>query len=208
MSANNTNGVIINNIFYTLDELEKDCWLRILNGSLRSKNPFHAMTVGTFSGNEIALRTVILRKVIPQEHRLFFHTDIRSNKWQELQLNHSISVLLYDAAERIQIRINGKAVLHQYDDIANTAWQNTQLYSRRCYMATSAPSDFSAIPTSGLPEAFELKDPTAEESEWGRQNFGVVEVMANTLDWLWLHHAGHRRAMFNYDNNSSSWLVP
>lgn len=33
--------VIVNNISYSLDELEKDCWHRLVNGAIKSRDPFH-----------------------------------------------------------------------------------------------------------------------------------------------------------------------
>ena len=57
---------------YTLTEIEKDCWLRLLNGSLRSKDAFHNPVVANVSGNLPVTRTVVLRKVITAEKKLFF----------------------------------------------------------------------------------------------------------------------------------------
>lgn len=33
--------VTINNISYSIDALEKDCWIQLVNGSVKSKIPFH-----------------------------------------------------------------------------------------------------------------------------------------------------------------------
>jgi len=208
MATTNEAFITVNNIAYTLSDVEKDCWLRLLNGSLKSKDAFHLASVANFSNGEISQRTVVLRKVLPQEKLLRFHTDIRSNKWTSLQENNVVSMLFYDAAARIQIRIKGFAVLQYADEIANDAWEKTNVSSRRCYLATVAPSSISELPTSGLQEQFELKDPTIAESEAGKINFGVVSVQAQSIDWLWLHHAGHRRAFFDYGNGQSTWLIP
>ena len=196
---------------YTLAEIEKDCWLRLLNGSLRSKDPFHNPVVANVSGSIPVTRTVVLRKVITADKKLFLHTDIRSKKWIDLKQNENTSWLFYDASARLQIRAGGKSTLHHDDAIADAAWQNTPAASRKIYMGEQSPSQKSEVPTSGLPEAFLKTNPTLEESEVGRKNFAVVCTNVNWLEWLWLNSGGHKRAQFTYDNNNSvtaSWLVP
>ncbi|MFY7899681.1 MAG: pyridoxamine 5'-phosphate oxidase family protein [Chitinophagaceae bacterium] len=208
MNQQQQTGITINNLFYTLEDIEKDCWIRLMNGALKSKDAFHVTSVATFNNDSIDLRTVVLRKVLPNDKVVRFHTDIRSHKWSALQKNNTISLLFYDAASRIQIRLKGKAYLHYSDTIAMDAWQNTVLSSRRCYLATQAPSSVIDYPTSGLSEKFELHDPTVSESELGKNNFGVVSIKVASLDWLWLHHSGHRRAYFDYLFQSLTWLIP
>lgn len=201
-------GVIINNINYNLTELEKDCWNRLVNGAIKSRDAFHTPCVGSIGNGEVSMRTVVLRKALPLERVLRFHTDIRSRKWKELSLNKSISALFYDASARIQLRVKGKAKLHFDDDITSEAWQKTSLSSRRCYLTPYPPSSFSDIPTSGLSENIEQEKFTLEESEVGQEHFGIVAIHVNSIDWLWLNHAGHRRAFFDYISGTYKWMIP
>jgi pyridoxamine 5'-phosphate oxidase len=202
------NHVVINNITYSLTDLEKDTWIRLVNGAVKSRDPLHTPCVSTHSGNDISLRTVVLRKAIPESRELRFHTDTRSKKWKELTLNPTISALFYDAADRIQIRVKGRAELHFNNDLTTNAWQKTSLSSRRCYLTNFDPSSFTQNPTSGLPEHIEQENFTLEESEIGFQNFGIVSIQVQNIDWLWLHHAGHRRAFFDYTDASFQWMIP
>ena len=200
--------IVINNISYSLSDLEKDIWNRLVNGAVKSRDPFHTPSVATHSGNDISLRTVVLRKAFPESKELRFHTDTRSKKWQELIINPSISALFYDAADRIQIRVKGRAVLQFNNDITAAAWQKTSLSSRRCYLTNFDPSSFTDHPTSGLPEHIEQEKFTLEESEIGFKNFGIVSIQVQNIDWLWLHHAGHRRAFFDYTDGIYQWMIP
>ncbi len=196
---------------YTLTEIEKDCWLRLLNGSLRSKDPFHNPVVANVKSNLPVTRTVVLRKAVTAEKKLFFHTDVRSCKWNDLQQNENTSWLFYDSAARLQIRAAGKSILHYNDTIADAAWKNTNASSRKIYMGEQSPTQKSNVPTSGLPEAFLKTNPTIEESEVGRKNFAVVCTNVNWVEWLWLNSDGHKRAQFFYEDNcliNASWLVP
>jgi 3-hydroxyisobutyrate dehydrogenase len=204
----NITQITIENINYSLRDLEIDTWNRLVNGAVKSRDPLHTPCVATDSGNDISLRTVVLRKAIPETKELRFHTDTRSKKWQELTLNPSISTLFYDAADRIQIRVKGRAELQLNNEITTAAWQKTSLSSRRCYLTNFDPSSFTDHPTSGLPEHIEQENFSLEESEMGYQNFGIVSIKVQNIDWLWLHHAGHRRAYFDYVSGSFSWMIP
>jgi 3-hydroxyisobutyrate dehydrogenase len=203
-----SDNIIINNIVYTLTDLEKDTWNRLVNGAVKSRDPLHTPCVATQGNGDINLRTVVLRKAITETKELRFHTDTRSKKWQELIANPTISVLFYDAADRIQIRVKGRAELQFNNDITAAAWQKTSLSSRRCYLTNFDPSSFTQNPTSGLPEHIEQENFSLEESEMGYQNFGIVSIQVQNIDWLWLHHAGHRRAYFDYVSGSFSWMIP
>ena len=204
----NITQITIENINYSLRDLEIDTWNRLVNGAVKSRDPLHTPCVATHSGNDISLRTVVLRKAIAETKELRFHTDTRSKKWQELVINPSISALFYDAADRIQIRVKGRAELLFNNDITAAAWQKNSLSSRRCYLTNFDPSSFTQNPTSGLPEHIEQENFTLEESEIGYQNFGIVVIQVQNIDWLWLHHAGHRRAYFDYVSGSFNWMIP
>jgi 3-hydroxyisobutyrate dehydrogenase len=98
--------------------------------------------------------------------------------------------------------------LHFNDEMTSEAWQKTSLSSRRCYLTEASPSSFSTIPTSGLSEEIEQENFTLAESEVVAQHFGIVSIQVESLEWLWLNHAGHRRAFFDYLNDSYRWMIP
>jgi 3-hydroxyisobutyrate dehydrogenase len=193
---------------YNLSELEQDCWDRLVTGAIKSRTPFHTPSIATLHQGDVSLRTVVLRKTLPTERELRFHTDIRSPKWQELSQNPSISALFYDAVDRIQLRVKGKAVLHQTNEITAEAWQKTSLSSRKCYLTLFSPSSFTEESTSGLTDDIEHENYTLAESESGYSNFGIVSIHVQSIDWLWLNHAGHRRAYFDYEKGVNSWMIP
>jgi pyridoxamine 5'-phosphate oxidase len=198
----------INYIDYSLNDLEQDCWSRLVTGAKKSRTPFHTPSIATLANGEVSLRTVVLRKTLPVERELRFHTDIRSPKWNELAINTSISALFYDASERIQLRVKGKAVLHHTNDLTAKAWETTSLSSRKCYLTLHSPSNFADSSTSGLTEDIEQENFTLAESEVGYENFGIVSIHVQSIDWLWLNHAGHRRTFFDYENKQYNWMIP
>jgi 3-hydroxyisobutyrate dehydrogenase len=204
----NKDQITIENVNYSLEDLEIDTWDRLFIGATKSRNPFHTPSVATIDRGEVSLRTVVLRKALAKERELRFHTDIRSPKWKELSLNPSISALFYDAGDRIQLRVKGNAVLHHTNDLTAEAWKNTTSSSRRCYLTLHSPSSFVEIPTSGLSVDIEQENFTLEETEAGYSNFGIVSIQVQSIDWLWLNHAGHRRALFDYTDGHYQWMIP
>lgn len=203
--------VIINDIAYTLSDIEKDCWARLLNGSLRAKDALHSPTVANVYEQAVSMRTVVLRHTNTLTKQLTFHTDIRAGKCSQIAQQPRLSWLFYDAHSRVQMRLSGQATIHNNDALAEAAWAKSTANSRKIYMGSHAPSLPSPIPTSGVPTPFESADPTLAESEAGRKNFAIIITTIDWLEWLWLSSKGHRRARFQYKQAQlveQSWLVP
>jgi pyridoxamine 5'-phosphate oxidase len=139
-------------VFQSLQAIELDSWQRLVQGSLSSKSDFHLPVVGTVKSNQTILRTVVLRKVWPSEKQLTFHTDIRSDKVNDLTANPSISWLFYSKTHRLQLRLLGTAIIHSNDDITETAWLHTSASSRKCYLSYPKPGSISPQASSGLPD--------------------------------------------------------
>jgi hypothetical protein len=72
--------------------------------------------------------------------------------------------------------------------------------SRMCYAAPDAPG--SPVPAP---------PPAPTDPEGGRENFCAVLLRVDTLDWLLLAAAGHRRARFAWDADgalTAAWIAP
>ena len=94
------------------------------------------------------------------------------------------------------------------------SWDKLTNWSKRCYLTSSPPGKVSNNPTSGFPNKFESEAPSSEESQKGLENFTVIKVFIEEIEWLFLASQGHRRALFKItrDNSNlsieSKWLVP
>ena len=75
-------------------------------------------------------------------------------------------------------------------------------------LVTNGPGTESDKPTSGLDNKFDNFDYTKEESEAGYKNFCVIRCKVKSIEWLYLAAKGHRRALFDLENNKKNWLVP
>lgn len=190
-----------------LAAIEADLWARLVRGKADRKSPWHTPVVGTADGD---LRIMVLRHVDRGSGTLRFHTDARSPKVAAIAETARASVLFYDPGAKLQLRCSGSAAVASAGAATDAAWSASSAASRRCYLAPAAPSSVSDGPTSGLPADYENRLPTLAESEAGRGNFATLTVTLDRIDWLYLAHDGHRRALFARagDQWSAGWLIP
>ena len=189
-----------NSLELTLIEAEN----LISDGVDNSKSLFHTPVLSTFVDKTISTRTVVLREFDSKNRTLRFHTDNRSGKIEELKENSISSVHGYDPELKVQIRLKGKTSLHINDEISKKAWVKSREMSKMCYSVKDSPG----IKISS-PEPFDL---IKEEIniELGYDNFAVLLFHYDSLEFLFLKGAGHRRSLFDWssDQLKSSWLIP
>ncbi|WP_026998835.1 pyridoxamine 5'-phosphate oxidase family protein [Eisenibacter elegans] len=197
----------------SLEALETDIWQRLVNGSLRPKDYWHTGVLGTFDGQAIRQRTVVLRQALPSEREVIFHTDYRSEKYQQLCQYPALSWLFYHPRTQIQLRLEGQASLHHNDTLAANHWQKLSPYGRKLYNSNFAPGSPTDSPQDGLPTLLQghLPELPADWVSQGQTNFAVVRMHVVRMEWLCLHPQGHRRAHWNYSMPSAplaQWLIP
>ena len=172
--------------------------------------PFHLPVFICSYKNKSDGRIVVLRGVDEKEKKIWFHSDIRSNKIKILKFNPEANLLFYDKSEKIQLRIQGSSIINYNNNITQIAWNKTVHMSRQCYLGDKAPGVDSPSPTSGLTEDVDNLNYSKEQSEVGYKNFCVIETFIKSIEWLYLAARGHRRAYFSLKNNSleKKWLIP
>lgn len=170
---------------------------------------FHAPVLATHGQQGPEARVLILRAVDEAARTVLFHTDARSAKLQALAQDARVALNFYDAPRKVQLRAAGIASIHTHDVLAQTQWDNAALTALRCYVG-AAPGHISDTPTSGLPGALEGRAPTLEEVQPGRAHFAVLRIVMHSLEWLYLHSAGQRRAQFDWHQEQwhAQWLNP
>ena len=185
----------------TLDDALAEAFRLLSRAVADRRSPLHTPTLGTIAADGApSLRTVVLRAFDPAARTLRIHTDRRSAKAAEIAANPRAMLHGYDAGAQVQVRLAGRATLHHDDATAETAWAASREMSRQCYAAAHAPG--APLPAPIPAPA----DPVA-----GRPNFAAVTLAIDSLDWLHLAHAGHRRARFAWDGAgslSATWLAP
>ena len=193
-----------------LDKVYVKIWELLKIGLQNRDLPFHIPVFicgykGNFDG-----RIVVLRGVDEKEKKIWFHSDIRSNKIKILKSNPISTLLFYDKNEKIQLRISGSTKINYQNHITKKSWEKTAHMSRQCYLGDEAPGSNVSLSTSGLTTNIDNLKYTKEESEIGYQNFCVIESFIKSIEWLYLAAKGHRRALFSLKNNSleKKWLIP
>lgn len=156
-------------------------------------------------------RVLILRGCDWSNRQLRFHTDRRSDKIVQYGERAGTSVLIYDEPAKLQIRLSGSVRLGD-DTVSDMAWGRSTPFARRCYMAVRAPGSIVDQPTSGLPDWIAGKQPVEEQLAPVRGNFATLLVTVETVEWLYLANAGHRRARWHWNDAtqkwSGNWLIP
>lgn len=189
----------INPSFDHLNLIESDCWQRI-HGGLRSyRDDYRQAFISNVSGGFPKIRTITMRHVWVAERRLAFHVDYRKEMISEFKKDPRVTWLFYSSDQRIQIRCSGLMHIETDTALVDASWEATNTGSRKSYMAPLAPGSESATYTSGWPAGLEDRKPDLGESEVGRPNFSVAITQVHSMDWVWLHYQGQRRARFDYN---------
>jgi len=196
--------------YNNIDKVYSKIW-DLLNFGLQNRDAsFHIPIFTCGNKNIFDSRIVVLRGVDEREKKIWFHSDIRSNKIKNIKSNAESMLLFYDKIEKIQLRLLGKAKINYQNNITKKSWAKTAHMSRQCYLGNNAPGSATSIPTSGLTENIDNLKYTIEESEIGYKNFCVIEVFIKSIEWLYLAAKGHRRAQFVFKDGliEKKWLIP
>ena len=206
------NTIKINNIDYDLAGLEELAWKKLVNGSVKKKNGFRTMCVGTIGSDDSAsLRIVINRKVDELQKTILFYTDIRSRKFIDLQKDNRVSLLFYDARQKIQIVVKASAEISNDNIFIENRWQTSSPQARLGYMTIEAPNTPSDNPTLGYDAKYSEIKPTEAESNLFKKNFTIFVCKVYELEFLYLDYLGNSKANFYYKNgvlDNSFWAVP
>jgi pyridoxamine 5'-phosphate oxidase len=188
-----------------LSDILAATWATLGHGVASRNSGFHHASLANVDrANKPRSRTVIVREINSAAKTVRFHTDIRSAKWGEFAVNPKASVLFYDPAEKLQIRVDGDVTLHHQDAVSDQAWSTSQRMSQLTYGINPGPgtpiSDHNAF---GLPPL-----DNDEAIAAGRANFGVILLHISTLEYLSLKVRGNRRALFDFTKDTAQWLTP
>lgn len=189
-------------MFGTLDQVFADAAAHLTRAAQSRKSPMHVPVVGTADGD---LRMMVLRACDPGIGLLRFHTDARSPKARLVGEQGMASVLAFDAAAKVQLRLRGPARIEMAGPAADAAWAASTAFARRCYLAVGAPGSPAPAPTSGLPPEVEGICPDESQLLAARENLSVLLIEPTSLDWLYLAHDGHRRAQFTRAGPGQDW---
>ena len=187
--------------FDDLDASLAHAWRLLTRGVNDRRSGFHTPAIVTVGlDGAPAMRTVVLRHVDEAQRRIRFHTDARAPKLAELAREPRLGALFYDFKSKLQLRLNGQAMIHAPGTaLALECWEQSQEKSRLCYAQLAAPRSDLTRPEQG-----------DARGSGGVEYFSVVVIEVQKLEWLYLHHEGHRRAVFDWRDGawSKQWVAP
>ena len=166
-----------------------------------AKTLFHTLILSSLDEGKIASRVVVLREFNSKERYLRFHTDARAPKIKHFQKNSNASILGYDPALKIQLKLQGNVEVHLKDDVTIASWNESTTRSKKCYSVEGG----SSLEIDN-PAEYDISDVNIED---GYLNFAVIKFTYTSLEFLYLKSSGHRRALHSWDDELvSNWLVP
>ncbi len=191
----------------SLAATDNQTWQQLYSATADAKNPFRNLTLCSIDRHRRPqARMVVLRRVVVADRLLEFHTDIRSDKWQQLLECPQVCVHGYHSDKRLQVRLAGTVSVHtQGSDAAASAWQTLTPWTRASYCG-GPPGDPAA-----QPRVFS-KAPAASEIASGESVFGVIVFKTESLDWFTHPRGNLQRALFSYGSDGTveqaAWVTP
>ena len=148
-------------------------------------------------------RVLALRAAQPEARTFVFHCDARSEKVREIDADARVSVVFWDPGDGIEARFVGRAVVHRQEDVTHAAWQGVSRLRRLASRTAKAPG-------AKLDTATRLDElPQASYTD-GYENFAVIHIEVDRLDWLWVGADDLRRASFVWKTSRwvGAWTAP
>lgn len=173
-------------------------WTKLSHAANDPSQSLRLMTVATVDNQgKPSNRTLVLRGADRASGLIWFHTDRRSPKIQHLKAQPHVSALAYDQNDCVQIRLDGPATLHQNDALAQRHWEQASLAVRYAYALPQGPGK----PVQHADPKFQSMHSAQQHGhvEEGRQNFVVIQVQVEMIDWLQVASTGQRRALLRVD---------
>jgi len=193
-------------MFDNFDSILADISARLGEGARDRKVPMHSPVIATADADA---RVMILRAFDESDWTLRFHTDLRSPKCDVIGKGAPVGALFYDFPAKTQIRVRGVGRIEHDTPLADLAWEESTNFAKRCYLG-EGPGAASDAPTSGLPEWAEGIQPSDEQVAPGRENFAILLIELQELDWFYLANSGHVRAQFSRVGGDwkGQWVAP
>lgn len=183
------------------DAIARTAWQMLSNAADDPTQRLRLLVAATVTPEgKPSTRTVVLRGADENSGLLWFHSDRRSPKVRHLKQRPSISVLGYDPEQQVQIRLDGEATLHFDDALAQRHWQQVSMVMQHAYGQPHAPGEPVEQPDPRLQAM--RRDDDRGKAERGRQNFMVIEMRVEVIDWLQIGADGQTRAILRA---SSRW---
>ena len=86
-------------------------------------DPWRTPVLATVHDNQPSARTVVIRSVDASMRTIWCFSDLETEKVAAIRHNSLVAWCLYDSANRIQLRLEGRATIETGAGQAETFWQ-------------------------------------------------------------------------------------
>ena len=182
-----------------LDGIERKIKKEIID-SIKNNTSFKNIVLSTVSNNKPSQRIVVLRE-FSNDWNVYFYSDSRSRKIQEIKRNKTVSILLYNSEKKNQIRIYGTSNICEE---RRMKWEQMSIYSKKNYNTVLKPGEFQKNHLTKYNKKHEL----------GYKNFCIIKVQVNELDCLYLSKRVDKRVKIKILREGKNiifkkeWIVP
>ena len=176
----------------SLDEIEAALWRELALAVRDADHGWRTPVLATVDAGRADARTVVLREVEGPKRRLVVYTDERSAKVRQIGKRPDGVLVHWSARLSWQLRLSVRLEALSTGLAVSSRWAKLRL--------SPAAQDYLSPLAPGSP----LERPSLERSS--REHFAIIVAQVNAIDWLELHEAGHRRALF--DTAGARWVAP
>lgn len=192
----------------------ENLWKTLSRATVDKKHPWRVVALSTMGADGVNSRNLILRGVEFQHAQLTFYTDLRSGKIADLAHDPRVSLLFWNPRSNEQLRAWGVARVVSDPSLLEKHWSRIPDYAKKDYSTLSAPGApmTQALVDTALGDASEMGarlEPMLDLAS-ARQNFRLIQMHVQRMDYLKLDREGHQRVGLNL--SSGLWqaqaLVP
>lgn len=184
--------------FDTLEAVERWCLDVFARAAVDNRSPYRWPFLATAGASGPDGRILVLRGFDRPTRCFSLWSDRRSGKFDDLARDARGALLFFDKGRMTQIRVRGPVrVLTEGAD-----WEAA--FARA---STGPLDDYESPLAPGAPLATPAANDDAAEP---RDNFALLELRGETVDWLKLSRDGHARATLDWSEGGAGhqWRVP
>ena len=180
----------------SLPEIEAAVWQELRRVPADKQHPWRSPVLATTDGDIGDARTVVVREVSADEKLITLYTDQRAGKVAQLGTHPVGTLVMWSPTLGWQLRCRVHLSLETAGLAVSSRWARIKLSpAAHDYLSPLAPG--SELPEDPVPGG---------QARGALPYFAVMEAKVLSIDWLELHAAGHRRALFS--GEEARWLQP
>jgi pyridoxamine 5'-phosphate oxidase len=177
----------------SLPAIEDALWQALHDAVHDKSHPWRTPVLATTDGDVGDARTVVLREADRGSAMLRLYSDARSAKVAQVASHPIGALVMWSPALGWQLRVRVRLAVSTEGLEVSSRWARLKL--------SPAAQDYLSAQAPGAP----LEAALAARGE--RAHFALIDAQVQSIDWLELHAAGHRRARFVL-GATPSWLQP